>query len=71
MNRTNMPPKKIKNKIYENQNDRLERPVQQQIRIVWRSRLKPIASGWEIWVNKIAIIRVIGYNIIKNEISKR
>ena len=34
INKTNIPPKKIKNKIYENQNDRLASPVQQQIKIV-------------------------------------
>ena len=71
MNNTNIPPKKIRNRIYENQNDTLIRPVEQQIRIVCSSKLSPIANGWEIWVNKIDTINVRGYNIIKNEISKR
>ena len=57
--------------MYENQNDTLIRPVEQQIKIVWTKSLNPIANGCEIVVNKIDIIKVKGYNIIRNEISKR
>ena len=48
MNNTSIPPKKIKNKIYENQNDTLIRPVEQQIKIVCNNKLRPIAKGCEI-----------------------
>ena len=71
MNNTSIPPKKIKNKIYENQNDTLIRPVEQQIKIVCNNKLRPIAKGCEIWVNIIDTMSVSGYNTIKNEISKR
>lgn len=63
MNKTNIPPKKIKNKIYENQNLSNIIPVIKQIKIVWINSMNPIANGcfnWEnIIVNNINNIYII------------
>lgn len=42
---TNIPPKKIKNKIYENQNVLENNPVIKQIKNVWINNNIPIANG--------------------------
>lgn len=48
MNRTNIPPKKMRNKVYENQKDLFIKPVIKQIKNVWISNVNPIAKGWII-----------------------
>lgn len=45
MNKTNIPPKKIKNKIYENQKDLEISPVIIAIKNVCTNNVKPIARG--------------------------
>lgn len=50
MNRTSIPPKKIKNKTYENQNLLAISPVIKQICNVWINSINPIAKGWFIWI---------------------
>lgn len=52
MKRTNIPPKNTKNKMYENQNEKLYNPTLNEISTVWIKRVNPIASGWESCVNK-------------------
>ena len=60
MNRTNIPPKKIKNKMYENQNDKLASPVVQQIKIVCNKSPSPIARGWDNRKNRIEVAIIKG-----------
>ena len=60
MNKTSIPPKKIKNRMYENQNDRLDSPVVLQIKIVWKRSPRPIASGWDSRVKIIDEIKISG-----------
>jgi len=55
-----MPPKKIKNKTYENQNEILDNPVVQQIKMVWNNKASPIARGCKSWVNIIDVIMIKG-----------
>lgn len=64
MNKINIPPIKIKNKIYENQKDFDKRPVIKQVRIVWKSKINPILRGWDIWVKIILLINKINIVII-------
>lgn len=45
MNNTNIPPKKTKNIIYENQNVLVISPDIKQINVVWTSNVNPIAKG--------------------------
>ena len=45
INKTSIPPKKIRNRMYENQNDKLDNPVVLQIKIVWKRSPRPIARG--------------------------
>lgn len=45
MNKTNIPPRKIKNRIQENQNDLEINPVIIAIKNVWTNNVKPMARG--------------------------
>lgn len=58
-NRTNIAPKKIKNKIYANHIDFLERPALPQIKMVWINNVIPMAKGCFICVKFRDIIRMI------------
>jgi len=46
--------------MYENQNDKLDKPVVQQIKIVWNKRPNPIARGWDRRRNKIEVAIIKG-----------
>lgn len=48
INKINMPPKKIKNKEYENQKDFVNKPVNRAMQIVWIINKIPIDKGWFI-----------------------
>jgi hypothetical protein len=45
MNKINIPPRKIKNKIYGNQKFDVNIPVIKQIKIVWMNNINPIDNG--------------------------
>lgn len=63
MNNTNIPPRKIKNKIYENQNLFVIKPLNIEIKIVCSNNIKPIARGWFICIKINLEIRVKEYKI--------
>ena len=63
MNNTNIPPTKIKNKIYENQNLLVINPVIQQIVTVWINNIIPILNGWLICIKINLNNKVNVYNI--------
>lgn len=63
-----MPPKKIKNKIYENQKDWLINPAPKQIKQVWNNKVKPIDNGWIKRVNNKLVIIISGNK--KNKIQR-
>lgn len=46
MNNTNKPPKKTKNKIYENQYELMIIPLNKHVNIVWIKIINPIDKGW-------------------------
>lgn len=48
INKINIPPKKIKNKEYENQKDFVNKPVNRAMQIVWIINKIPIDKGWFI-----------------------
>lgn len=48
INKISIPPKKIKNKEYENQKDLVNKPVKRAIEIVWIINKIPIDNGWFI-----------------------
>lgn len=48
INKINMPPRKIKNREYENQKDLVNNPVKRAIEIVWIISKIPIDNGWFI-----------------------
>ena len=65
-----MAPRKIRNKIYENQNDFIDKPAIIQIIIVWIKSINPIAKGCRSWVNRIENIKINGNIIIVSEIQR-
>lgn len=72
INKINIPPKKIKNKEYENQKDLVKSPENKEIKIVCVINKIPIESGWFINVNKKAEIinrKIIRFCIILTENS--
>lgn len=56
INKINIPPMKIKNKIYENQKFLVSSPDFIQVKIVWMSKIIPIDNGCVIWVKRIVLI---------------
>lgn len=52
INKISIPPIKIKNKEYENQNIKLKIPVNSAIKIVWVIKVNPIVKGWFMNKNK-------------------
>lgn len=59
MNNTNIPPKKIRNNTYANQNLWDNIPLTIHIIIVWINNIKPIARGWFICVNIILVVNMM------------
>lgn len=62
MNKINIPPIKIKNKIYEYQKVFIS-PVNKQINNVWNKSDNPIVIGWVIWENNNVLNKI---NIMEN-----
>lgn len=70
MNRTNIAPRKIRKRIYENHMDLVESPAVTQIMTVWRRSAVPMAKGWSIRVNEIERAMVIEDVKSRREISE-
>lgn len=51
-----IPPTKIKNRIYENQNLFVAIPVIMHVNKVWTNKINPIVIGWLVWIIKIEFI---------------
>jgi hypothetical protein len=64
MNNTNIPPTKIRNKIYENQNLWCNDPLIIHIIIVWSINIDPIANGCFICVKRALKIILIFMSVI-------
>ena len=66
MNKTNIPPRKIKYKTYANQNNWKIIPLIKEINEVWINKINPIATGRFICVNIILnnILNIIITNLI-------
>jgi len=63
INKINIPPIKIKNNEYENQNIKVNIPVNIAIKIVWIIRIIPIVRGW--FINKNVTLFIIRIKKIK------
>lgn len=50
MNKTNIPPKNTRKRIYENQNLLVIKPEVKQTSVVWISKVNPIAKGCFIFI---------------------
>ena len=77
MNNTSIPPRNTRNKIYENQNLLVINPDSIDTKIVWISKVNPIANGCLIFmkiklkINKkvIKIHWIISRNSLKKNIN--
>lgn len=69
MNKTNIPPKKIKNNVYENQKVFTINPVITQIKNVCINKIIPIAKGCFICIkiNLITKLQIIKKKCIINQ----
>lgn len=56
INKISIPPIKIKNNEYENQNVKEKIPVNNEIKIVWVINKSPIVKGWFIIKNDRLLI---------------
>lgn len=70
INRTSIAPRKIRNRIYENQKEFIDKPAITHTIIVCVSNIRPIAKGWRSWVNKIENIKTKGDIMIISEIQR-
>jgi hypothetical protein len=62
INKTNIPPIMIMNRMYENQNLLNIVPLIKHIKVVWVSRISPIAIGCFVCVNSMLIVILIVIN---------
>lgn len=70
INKTNIAPKKIKNRIYENQKEFNESPEVTQTIVVWSNNINPIARGCSNRVNAIERVIITGDIIIIKEMQR-